>query len=65
MERAHGGITLNLTEQEANYVLQTVMQRPLAESLLVFLKMTNQKLVPADAAQPVPIRAVGGVDPIV
>jgi hypothetical protein len=40
---------MNLTEQEANYVLQAVMQRPLAEALPIFLKMTNQKLVPADA----------------
>lgn len=52
---------MNLTEQEANYVLQAVMQRPLAEALPLFLKMTNQKLVPADeapvAAAPVPLHA--------
>ena len=49
---------MNLTEQEQSYILQAVMQRPLAEALPIFLKMTNQKLVPADAAQPTPIRAV-------
>jgi hypothetical protein len=51
---------MNLTEQEANYVLQAVMQRPLAEALPLFLKLTNQKLVPGDeilAAAPVPLHA--------
>lgn len=55
---------MNLTEQEANYVLQAVMQRPLQEALPVFLKMTNQKLVPADVQATAPLRAVGS-DPIV
>lgn len=39
---------MNLTEQEAQYVLQAVMQRPLAEALPLFLKMTGQKLVPVE-----------------
>ena len=54
---------MDLTEQDTQYILNAVAQRPLAEALPLFLKLTNQKLVPADAAQPIPIRAVPAGDP--
>lgn len=48
---------MNLTEQETQYILQAVMRQPLNEALPLFLKMTNQRLVPADDAK-VPLHGV-------
>ena len=43
---------MNVTEQELNYILQLLLQRPLTESLPLYLKLTGQALIPA--ALPVP-----------
>lgn len=45
-------MTQELTKQEQEYLLQVVMQRPLAEALPVFLKLTGQQLVPVPTPAP-------------
>lgn len=39
---------MNLTEQETQYILSAVMKQPLHEALPLFLKLTNQRLAPAE-----------------
>jgi hypothetical protein len=45
-------VTLELTEQEHQYLLSVLLQRPAQEALPMILKLTNQKLVPANEAPP-------------
>lgn len=39
-----------LTKQEQDYVMQLVLARPLGEVLPLYLKMTDQQLVPINGA---------------
>lgn len=50
---------MNLNEQETQYILQAVMKQPLAEALPIFLKMTQQKLVPDVNKEPSQLLPVG------
>jgi hypothetical protein len=38
-------MTMDLTEQEHNYLVQVLTQRPLIEALPLYLKLTGQVLV--------------------
>jgi hypothetical protein len=45
-------MTMDLTEQEMNYLLQVVVQRPLVEALPIYLKLTKQVIVAEPPAVP-------------
>lgn len=51
-------MTLELSDQEHQYILQVMLQQPVRESLPIVLKLTNQKLVPASEPPP-PVRLAG------
>ena len=46
--------TMQLSEQDVNYVVQALGQRPLIEALPLWLKLTGQQLVPTVRAAPEP-----------
>jgi hypothetical protein len=39
---------MNLNEQETQYIIQAIMRQPIGEALPLFLKLTGQKVVPAE-----------------
>jgi hypothetical protein len=41
-----------MNEQEIAYMIQVLMTRPLGEAMGLYLKLTNQKLVPATPPPP-------------
>ena len=43
-----------LNDQEQNYVLQLVLARPIGEAMSLYLKITDQQLVPRNGAGPRP-----------
>lgn len=54
-------MNLELTEQEHNYLIQVLAQRPMAEALPVYLKLTGQQIVATGAPiqGSLPLKAVG------
>jgi hypothetical protein len=48
------GTNGTMTEQEVEYVAQVLAQRPLAESLALWLKLTGQEIVKAGPPAPPP-----------
>jgi hypothetical protein len=54
-------MTLELNEQEHAYLLQIIIQRPLSESLPMYLKVSNQQIGPAQGPVQgsLPLKAVG------
>lgn len=51
-------MTFDFTDQEHQYLLQVLMQRPVQEALPMVLKLTGQQLVAAQPPAPPPIRSV-------
>lgn len=51
---------MELTEQELKYVINLLANRPLAESLQLYLKLTQQTLESTVAKVPVQLRRPGG-----
>lgn len=43
-----------LADTEQQYLIQVLLKQPLGEALSVFLKLTGQKLVPAEPPPPLP-----------
>lgn len=53
-------MTLELDEQEHRYLLNVLLQRPAQEALPLILKLTGQRLVPANDPPAAPaLRPVG------